>query len=110
VAVISQVLLKKKAGVGRIAALEIMIGTTAVKNLIREGKTHQIPSVLQPSHKMGMQHMDQVIRNLVTSGKVDVSEAKMFISNQDLLDERPAEVGQASRGGVSGMAAVSRLK
>src|SRR6478609_9028163 len=56
-AVITQTLLKKRAG-GRIAALEILIGTPAVRNLIREGKTHQLPSVLQVGGKVGMQTME----------------------------------------------------
>jgi twitching motility protein PilT len=91
VSVISQVLLKRKGGVGRIAALEIMIATTAVKNLIREGKTHQLPSVIQTSQKVGMQHMDQVIKNLMMMGKIDVREAKMYTSNPDVFDERTSE-------------------
>jgi twitching motility protein PilT len=94
VAVISQVLLKRKDGNGRIAALEIMVGTTAVKNLIREGKTHQLPSIIQTSQKLGMQHMDQVLKNLAMTGKVDFKEAKMYASNPDLFDER---ISDASR-------------
>ena len=65
-----------------------MIATTAVKNLIREGKTHQLPSVIQTSQKVGMQHMDQVIKNLMMMGKIDVREAKMYTSNPDVFDER----------------------
>jgi twitching motility protein PilT len=94
VAVISQVLLKRKEGNGRIAALEIMVGTTAVKNLIREGKTHQLPSIIQTSQKLGMQHMDQVLKNLAMTGRVDFKEAKMYASNPDLFDER---ISEASR-------------
>ena len=87
-AVISQVLLKKKDGKGRIAALEIMVATAAVKNLIREGKTHQIPTIIQTSQKIGMQGMDQVLKNLAMTGKVDFKEAKMYSVNPDLLDDR----------------------
>jgi len=88
-AVISQVLLKRKDGKGRLAALEIMIATAAVKNLIREGKTHQIPTIIQTSQKIGMQSMDQVLKNLAMTGKVDFKEAKMYFTNPDLFDDRP---------------------
>lgn len=87
-AVISQVLLRKRDGSGRLAALEIMTATIAVKNLIREGKTHQLPSIIQTSQKLGMQNMDQVLKYLAMSGKVDFQEAKMYASNPDLFDDR----------------------
>ncbi len=87
-AVLSQVLLKRKDGKGRIVALEIMIATPAIKNLIREGKTHQISTIIQTSQKMGMQSMDQVLKNLAMTGKVDFKEAKMYATNPDLFDER----------------------
>ena len=61
-AVITQTLLKKKGG-GRMAALEIMTGTTAVRNLVREGKIHQIPGTMQVSQKDGMQTMDMALQN-----------------------------------------------
>ena len=66
-AVITQTLLKKKSG-GRTAAHEIMIGSTAVRNLIREGKIHQIPGTMQVSQKDGMQTMDMALQTLVTRG------------------------------------------
>jgi len=87
-AVISQVLLKKKDGTGRIAALEIMIATPAIKNLIREGKTHQISSIIQTSQRLGMQNMDQVLKSLAMSGRVNFAEAKMYAANPDLFDDR----------------------
>jgi twitching motility protein PilT len=69
-AVLTQTLLKKKAG-GRAAALEILTGTTAVRNLIREGKIHQIPGTMQVSQKDGMQTMDMALTNLVSRGVGD---------------------------------------
>jgi len=87
-AVISQVLLKRRDGRGRIAALEIMIATPAIKNLIREGKTNQISSIIQTSQKIGMLNMDQVLKNLAMTGKVDFKEAKMYATNVDLFDDR----------------------
>lgn len=88
VAVISQVLLKKKDGSGRMAALEIMIATIAIKNMMREGKTHQLSSIIQTSQRLGMQNMDQVLKNLVMSGKVEINEAKMYATSPDLFDDR----------------------
>jgi twitching motility protein PilT len=74
-AVITQTLLKKKAG-GRAAALEIMTGTTAIRNLIRENKIHQIPGTMQVSQKDGMQTMDMALLDLVGKGLVTPEEAQ----------------------------------
>jgi twitching motility protein PilT len=74
-AVITQTLLKKKIG-GRVAALEILTGTTAVRNLIREGKIHQIPGTMQVSQKDGMQTMDMALTHLVSRGIVTAEEAQ----------------------------------
>ena len=63
-AVVTQMLLKRKDGKGRVAALEVMIGTSAVKNLIRENKIAQIPSSLQTGRQYGMQTMDQALIDL----------------------------------------------
>lgn len=68
-AVITQTLCKKIGG-GRAAGLEILIGTTAVRNLIREGKLHQIPSVMQTSQSVGMVTMAMALTNLVESGQI----------------------------------------
>ncbi len=73
--VITQTLLKKKSG-GRAAALEIMVGTNAVRNLIREAKLHQIPGMMQVSKKEGMQTMDMALVDLVTKGLVTKAEAQ----------------------------------
>ena len=73
-AVISQVLLKRKGG-GRAAAHEIMVGTSAVRNLIRENKIPQIYSMIQVGQRYGMQTMDDSIKRLVESGVVDADEA-----------------------------------
>jgi twitching motility protein PilT len=83
-AVITQTLLKKKGG-GRTAALEIMTGTTAVRNLIREGKIHQIPGTMQVSQKDGMQTMDMALVNLVNRGLVTKEEAQSKSMNPNLF-------------------------
>ncbi len=92
-AVITQTLLKKKTG-GRVAALEIMIGTTAIRNLIREGKIHQIPGTMQVSQKDGMQTMDMALQNLVARGVVTKEEAQSKSMNANLFG--PSVVGPAA--------------
>jgi twitching motility protein PilT len=83
-AVLTQTLLKKKSG-GRVAAVEIMIGTTAVRNLIREAKLHQIPGVMQASQKDGMQTMDMALIDLATRGMVTKAEAQSRSMNPSLF-------------------------
>ena len=73
--VVAQQLLRKKGGKGRVAAHEIMVGTPAVANLIREGKTFQIPSIIQTAKKDGMVLMDQSILSFLMSGVIDGEEA-----------------------------------
>ncbi|MCP4401036.1 MAG: type IV pilus twitching motility protein PilT [bacterium] len=84
-AVISQVLLKTADGKGRVAGLEIMIGIPAVRNLIREAKIHQIPSIMQTGSQYGMQTMDQVLVELVMKKVVTMEEAMTKTSNPDLF-------------------------
>jgi twitching motility protein PilT len=83
-AVITQTLLKRKGG-GRTAALEIMTGTTAVRNLIREGKIHQIPGTMQVSQKDGMQTMDMALVSLINRGIITKEEAQSKSMNPNLL-------------------------
>jgi twitching motility protein PilT len=98
IAVISQVLLKKASGRGRVAAYEIMIVNHAISNLIREGKTFQITSALQTGKKEGMILMDQHIRDLVSSGQVTVEEAEAYVENPAVL----SGLGRlGAKGGVS---------
>ncbi len=75
-AVISQTLLKNKAGTGRIAAHEIMVGTSAIRNLIREGKVAQMYSAIQTGTNEGMQTLDQCLLELVKKNQVNILEAK----------------------------------
>ena len=72
--VISQTLVKGKKG-GRVAALEFLIVTSAVSNLIREGKTYQIPSIMQTSKSMGMRTLNDAFLELVLTDKVTPEEA-----------------------------------
>ncbi|MCX5867813.1 MAG: type IV pilus twitching motility protein PilT [Proteobacteria bacterium] len=73
--VVSQNLCRKVDGKGRVAALEIMMGTHALSNLIREGKTYQILSLIQTGKKEGMQTMDQALMDLLMSKKITAAEA-----------------------------------
>lgn len=83
-AVISQTLLKKNGG-GRVAAHEIMIGTPAIRNLIRENKIAQMYSAIQTGHQHGMQTLDQCLQGLVQKGQVSRVEARNKAQNKDLF-------------------------
>jgi twitching motility protein PilT len=85
VAVISQTLLKTKDGQGRMAAHEIMIGTPAIRNLIRENKVAQMYSSIQTSQAVGMQTLDQCLVELVRRNLVPASEARHRAVNKDLF-------------------------
>ncbi len=76
-AVIAQVLFKRVDKKGRCAAMEIMIATSAVRNLIREGKTHQISSSIQTGKKYGMQLLDDAIMDHLNAGRISPDEAYM---------------------------------
>jgi twitching motility protein PilT len=71
-AVVAQTLLKKKGG-GRVAACEVLIGVPAVRNLIREAKLHQIPSMMQTGQRAGMLTFDMAVADLVKRGLVEAS-------------------------------------
>jgi twitching motility protein PilT len=81
-AVISQTLLKKVGG-GRVAAHEIMVGTPAIRNLIREDKVAQMYSSIQTGQAAGMQTLDQNLQSLVKSGIVSRQEARSKAQNKD---------------------------
>jgi twitching motility protein PilT len=83
-AVIAQALLKKVGG-GRVAAHEIMIGTPAIRNLIREGKIAQMYSSIQTGQSAGMQTLDQCLTELVAKGVVNKEEARYKASNKDAM-------------------------
>ena len=80
--VISQTLLKKVSG-GRVAAHEIMIGTPAIRNLIRENKVPQMYSAIQTGQAVGMQTLDQALIDLVKNGVINKSEARIKAAQKD---------------------------
>ena len=90
--VIAQTLLKKIGG-GRVAALEILICTDAVANLIREGKLHQIPSIMQTGQKFGMRRLNDSLLELVQKGTVDPAEALLKATVKGDLEPRLRSAG-----------------
>src|SRR4029079_9979193 len=82
-AVISQTLCKTKDGTGRVAAHEIMIGTPAIRNLIREAKVAQMYSSIQTGQALGMQTLDQNLQDLVKRNLVSTPEARAKAANKD---------------------------
>ena len=85
-AVISQTLCKTKDGQGRAAAHEIMIGTPAIRNLIREAKVAQMYSAIQTGQAIGMQTMDQCLSDLVRRNVISVAEARNKAANKDAFN------------------------
>jgi twitching motility protein PilT len=86
-AVVAQVLFKRVDKVGRCAALEILIASPAVRNLIRESKTHQLPSAIQTGKKYGMQLLDDAIMDLYQKGWIGPDEA--YMKSNDKARFRP---------------------
>jgi twitching motility protein PilT len=82
-AVISQTLCKTKDGGGRVAAHEIMIGTPAIRNLIREAKVAQMYSAIQTGQGLGMQTLDQNLSEMVKKNLVSKEEARAKAANKD---------------------------
>jgi len=87
-AVISQQLLPDKEETGRVAAFEVMHVTHAVRTLIRDGKTHQLPSVMQTGRSQGMISMDEAIRNLYAAGKISREVAIQFAQEPEFMNNR----------------------
>jgi twitching motility protein PilT len=73
-------------GGGRVAAAEILVATSAVRNIIREGKTHQLEAVIQTGAEFGMQSMDRTLVNLIHAGTITYDEARNFAVDMDELD------------------------
>ncbi len=98
-AIISQTLFKRIDKKGRIPALEILIATPAVRNLIREAKSHQIPSMVQTGKKYGMQLLDDAIMDLFNKGKISADDAYMKANEKGrfrpLLNAPPTDFTEA---------------
>jgi twitching motility protein PilT len=95
-AVISQSLVKTADGKGRVAAHEIMLGTPAVRNLIRESKIPQLYSVIQTGSKMGMQTMKDGLNKLLIDGIIDESEIDRVLATSGDMDKKDSGNSGAS--------------
>ena len=85
--VLSQILLRRASGKGRVAAIEIMTCTDAIRNLIRDRKTEQIPTYMQTGSQYGMQTMDQSLESLISSRRIVLDEALPYYSKpRELLN------------------------
>ncbi len=94
--VIAQSLVRTKDGKGRVAALEILLGTPAIRNLIREGKMPQIYSLMQVGSKVGMRTMKDSVYGLLEKGIIDVAAAKDVLNLHEDDEEGKALSGKAS--------------
>ncbi|PRR81650.1 type IV pilus twitching motility protein PilT [Clostridium vincentii] len=83
--IVSQQLLPKKDGLGRVAALEIMTITPGIQNLVREGKTHQIESTIQTGSRYGMKTMDMSLAELYKKGIITLEDAQTYAVDKDTL-------------------------
>src|SRR3712207_983351 len=95
--VVCQTLVPRATGKGRVVATEVMIATPAVANLIREGKTHQIPTAMQAGRGLGMHTMDQHLADLVRSGDIAYEAALEKVHDA-------AEFARPTGRGASGVA------
>jgi twitching motility protein PilT len=89
-AIVAQALIPKRDGhQGRVAALEILVATVAIRNLIREGKTFQIPSIIQTGQQFGMQSLDIHLKDLVAKGLITKEEAVKKALDPKAFGEMP---------------------
>lgn len=86
-AVIAQKLLPTKNRDGRIPACEVMVASSAIKNLIREDKIYQIPSLIQSGGQDGMQTLDQDLQRLLHKGEIERSDAIQIADNSELFEK-----------------------
>jgi twitching motility protein PilT len=87
-AVISQQLIPTIEGQGRVAAFEIMHSIPSIRNLIREGKSHQLTSFIQTNKRLGMQTMDDAIYNLYFQRKISAEQAYAFAQDMDAMERK----------------------
>ncbi len=90
--VVAQRLLPKRGGRGRVAAVEILVATSAIANMIREGKTFQLDSMIQTGKKDGMVSMDSSLSTLVNEGIIERDVAMAHLKDKGVLQRTPAGV------------------
>ena len=83
IGVLCQALIPKADGVGRVAAVEIMLANPAVRNLIREGKTYQLPNTIRMNSQLGMELFDQALIRLYRSGAISRESLFDFSNDRD---------------------------
>jgi len=86
--ILSQVLVPVRDGTGRTAAVEVMVATPAIRNLIREGKTAQLGAIIETSARLGMQTLDQALVSLCERGIISADDALLKAQNRDMLRTR----------------------
>ncbi len=96
--IITQTLLKRRDGRGRVVACEVLVATPGVRNLIREGKNHQLYSAMQTGGKFGMQTLDAALAGLVRQGLVSPEEAGRHAANPDELRRLTGTYAAGARG------------
>jgi twitching motility protein PilT len=89
--IVCQLLLPTREGGGRVAAMEILLRTSGLPNIIREGKTTMIQSLIQGGRALGMQRMDDALMALVTSGRVTAEAAYQKATNKELFERMVSE-------------------
>ena len=88
--IISQQLIRREDGRGRVAALEVLFANTAIRNMIRENKTYQIISTMQTGKRQGMQTMDDAIFELLLANYITRESAIGFAQDQGAMIEKTA--------------------
>ncbi len=86
--VLSQALLPTVEGNGRVAAVEVMTASPAIRSMVRDGKSHQIPGVIETSQRLGMQTLDQALLELYQTKRVSLEEVMAKAANPDYLRSR----------------------
>jgi twitching motility protein PilT len=102
--VVAQTLLPSRDGKGRVAAIEVLVGVPALRNLIREDKTAQILSVIQTGAQHGMISLDQSLRDLVMQGRLSREVAMRKSSNPRMFEAAEGQHGARPDGGYAGSA------
>jgi len=97
IAVLFQTLVPRADGSGRIAAIEILLANPAAKNLIREGKTYQLPNVIRTHRELGMISLDEALVNLYLKRIIDGENLLNFCSNRQEVEKLTGGVAQAMR-------------
>jgi twitching motility protein PilT len=96
--VLSQALVPTVDGEGRVAAVEVMMATSAIRNMVREGKSHQLPGVIETGQRDGMQTLDQALMALLRRGLITREAVLARANNPDYLRSRMAADGQGAGG------------